>query len=64
MFFLNCEINLILISSFKFYFLILNLILINSSFQEVNRLFVLPFGDNLVRIGHTIYFFPTVEMKN
>ena len=38
--------------------------LINPSFQGVNTLFVLPFLDNTVRVRHTKYFLPNVEIKN
>ena len=37
--------------------------LIDSSFQGVERLFVLSFGNNVHRILHTSYFLPTVETK-
>ena len=37
--------------------------LINPSFQEVNRLFILSFPDNAVRTGHIEYFIPSVEIK-
>ena len=40
--------------------------LIDTSFQGVNRLFVLSFPGNVVRIGHTYtqYFMPSVEIKD
>ena len=37
--------------------------LIDLSFEEVNKLFVLLFKDNAVRTGHTGYFLPKVEIK-
>ena len=37
--------------------------LIDSSFQGVNRLFVLSFKDRDVRKSYKQYFFPTVETK-
>ena len=37
--------------------------LINSSFQEVNRLFVLAFNANDSRIGHWIYYLQTARVK-
>ena len=38
--------------------------LIDHSFQGVNRLFVLPFEDNVHRTSCTRYFFPTVKIKD
>ena len=40
--------------------------LIDTSFQRVNRLFVLSCPGNVVRIGHTYtqYFMPSVEIKD
>ena len=38
--------------------------LINSSFQGVNRLFVLLFENKKDRTVHTKYYLPTVEIKN
>ena len=38
--------------------------LIDSSFQGLNKLFVLWFEDNAVRNGHKKYFLPTVEIKD
>ena len=35
-----------------------------SSFQEVNRLFVLSFEDNVHRTGYRQYFLPTVEIND
>ena len=37
---------------------------IDSSFQEVNGLFLLLFKDNTVRTGNTRYFLPKVETKD
>ena len=37
--------------------------LIDPSFQEVNRLFVLPFEANDSRIGHSRYYLPTPKVK-
>ena len=37
--------------------------LINPSFQEINKRFVLSFEDNADRTGHTNYFLPAVEKK-
>ena len=36
---------------------------INSSFQGVNRLFVLSFEDNSHQISYSRHFLPTVEMQ-
>ena len=38
--------------------------LIDPSFQEVNRLFVLSFGNTIDRIVHTKFYLPTVEIKD
>ena len=38
--------------------------LIDSSFQGVNRLFVLPFKDDDGRESHKLYYLPTVEKKD
>ena len=38
--------------------------LIDPSFQEVNRLFVLLFEIKDDRTAHTKYYFPTVEVKD
>ena len=38
--------------------------LIDPSFQEVNRLFVLSFENSTDRTLHTKYYLPTAEMKN
>ena len=38
--------------------------LIDSSFQGVNRVFVLSFEDNAHRTSHIGYFIPKVEVKN
>ena len=38
--------------------------LIDPSFQEVNRLFVLSFENSTDRTVHTKYYLPTAEMKN
>ena len=38
--------------------------LIDSSFQEVNRLFVLSFGNIAHRTSYKQYFLPTVEIKD
>ena len=38
--------------------------LIDSSFQEVNRLFVLSFGNVAHRTSYKQYFLPTVEIKD
>ena len=38
--------------------------LIDSSFQGVNRLFVLSLKDNAVRTGQTGYFLPKVVIKD
>ena len=38
--------------------------LIDVSFQEVNRLFILLFEDNTVRTTHTRYFLPKKEIKD
>ena len=38
--------------------------LINSSFQGVNRIFVLSFEDNSHQISYSRYFLPTVEMQD
>ena len=38
--------------------------LINSGFQEVNRLFVLAFNANDSMIGHWIYYLPTARVKD
>ena len=37
---------------------------IDSSFQGVNRLFVLSFGNSNDRTVHIKYYLPTVEIKN
>ena len=37
--------------------------LVGPSFQGVNRLFAMSFGDNAVRTGHTRYFLPAIEIK-
>ena len=37
--------------------------LIDSSFQEVNRIFVLSFENNGDREIHTAYYLPKVEIK-
>ena len=37
--------------------------LIDPSFQGVNRLFVLSFPDNTIRVEYTEYFIPSVEVK-
>ena len=34
------------------------------SYQGLNRLFVLLLENELARVGHTWYYFPTVETKN
>ena len=39
-------------------------LLIDSSFQGVNRLFVLSFENNAQRTSYKQYFFPTVEIKD
>ena len=36
---------------------------IDSSFQGVNKIFVLSFKDDDVRESHKQYYFPTVEIK-
>ena len=38
--------------------------LVNSSFQGVNRLFVLPFENNGARTSYTRYYPPFAELKN
>ena len=38
--------------------------LINPSFQGVNRLFVLPFGNENCRTSHSTYYIPKVEIKD
>ena len=38
--------------------------LIDSSFQGVNRIFVLSFENDTVRTVHTKYYFPTVEIQD
>ena len=38
--------------------------LIESSFQGVNRLFVLAFENDTQRTSHTGYYLPNVETKN
>ena len=38
--------------------------LIDPSFQKVNTLFVLPFGNNKDTIIHTSYYLPKVEIKD
>ena len=37
--------------------------LIDPSFQGVNKLFVLSFGNSADRTGHTKYYLPTVEIR-
>ena len=37
---------------------------VNTSFHGVHRLFVLSFEDNTVRLGHTRYFLPTVQIND
>ena len=38
--------------------------LIDSSFQEVGRLFVLSFENNTGQVSYTRYYLPQVEMKD
>ena len=38
--------------------------MVDSSFHDVNRLFVLSFGNDADRIVHTGYFLPTIETKD
>ena len=38
--------------------------LVDPSFQGVNRLFALPFGNANGRTSHSLYYFPKVEIKN
>ena len=38
--------------------------LVDPSFQGINRLFVLSFQNNVVRVGHTRHFLPKVETKD
>ena len=38
--------------------------LVETSFQEVNRLFVLAFEDDAERTAHDSYYLPTVEIKD
>ena len=38
--------------------------LVNSRFQEVNRLFVLSFEDEDGRTSHSTYYFPKIEIKD
>ena len=39
-------------------------LLIDPTFQGVNRLFVLSFEDDEGRVSHKKYYLPTVEMKD
>ena len=38
--------------------------LLDPSFQGVNRLFVLPFGNETDREAHTMYYLPIAEIKS
>ena len=39
-------------------------LLVDPSFQVVERLFVLPFEDNEIKTGHARYFLPSAEIKD
>ena len=38
--------------------------LVNPNFQGVNRLFVLSFGNENIRISHSNYYLPKLEIKD